>query len=189
MERILIRPSRLALLALPVAALAAVSCGGGRQAEGQAGASAVAEVKGFQPNTQSGTLEFSEQGAEGLRIRGEITGLPPNQTYAIHIHETGSCDNPDAPGSHFDPAGSGRHGQPGASLNMRHAGDLPNITADAEGRAKVDMNTHALGTGTSEFSVVGRSIVVHARPDDYQTQPAGGAGERIACGVIQRAGG
>jgi Cu-Zn family superoxide dismutase len=175
-----------AFFALPMAALMAVSCGTGRQAAEQAQASAVAEVKGFLPNTQKGTLLFAEQGTEGMRIHGEVAGLLPNHTYAMHIHEFGSCANPDAPGSHFDPAGSGRHGEPGASLGMRHAGDLPNITSDAEGKAKVDVTTHALGTGTSEFSVVGRSIVIHAQPDDYQTQPSGGSGQKIACGVIQR---
>jgi Cu-Zn family superoxide dismutase len=168
-----------------MAAMIAVSCGTGRQAAEQSDASAVAEVKGFLPNTQRGTLEFTEQGTEGLRIHGEIAGLLPNHTYAMHIHEFGNCANPDSPGSHFDPAQSGRHGEPGASLGMRHAGDLPNITADEEGKATVDVTTHVLGTGTSEFSVVGRSVVLHAQPDDYNTQPAGGSGEKIACGVIQ----
>jgi superoxide dismutase, Cu-Zn family len=183
MKRFRIHPS---LFALPMAALVAVSCGTGRQAAEKPQASAVAEVKGFLPNTMEGTLQFTEQGTEGLRIQGEIAGLLPNRTYAMHVHEFGRCANPDAPGSHFDPVESGRHGEPGASLGMRHAGDLPNITADAQGKAKVDVTTHVLGTGTSEFSVVGRSIVIHAQPDDYQTQPAGGSGEKIACGVIQR---
>jgi superoxide dismutase, Cu-Zn family len=150
---------------------------------------AKAEIQGFLPNTQEGTVWFTQQPMEGLRINGEIKGLLPNHTYAMHIHEFGSCANPQAAGEHFDPGGSKRHGMPGISPGAHHAGDLPNIRTDADGVAKFDFATNALGTTPSSFSVVGRSIVIHSNPDDYTSQPAGATGPRLACGVIERASG
>lgn len=120
-----------------------------------------------------------------MRWIGEVVGLLPNRTYAMHIHEHGSCNSPEASGGHFDPINTNRHGTPGASPGQRHAGDLPNIQTDENGRAKVDVSSHLLGTETSDFSIIGRSIVIHAQQDDYQSQPAGGSGEKIACGVIR----
>jgi Cu-Zn family superoxide dismutase len=147
--------------------------------------SAKADVSGYLPNTQEGTIWFTQTTTEGLRIHGNIKGLLPDQTYAVHINEFGSCDNPAASGMHFDPIGSGRHGAPGTELGMRHAGDLPNIETNQDGEATLDFTTNVLGTGTSDFSVIGRSITLSSEPDDYQSQPEGGTGAKIACGVIQ----
>ncbi len=148
---------------------------------------AKADITGFKDKKITGTITFTENPMVGLHISGTISGLKPNQTYAIHIHEFGSCDSTQAPGGHFDPAGSGKHGAPGLSPDARHAGDLPNITANEQGVAQVDFTTNALGVGSSKFSVIGKSVVIHAKPDDYTSQPAGAAGDRIACGVITAA--
>ncbi|MDQ3001131.1 MAG: superoxide dismutase family protein [Fibrobacterota bacterium] len=171
-------------LVYPFLGLLAVSCASNKQSRAPR-ADAKAEIAGYAPNTQAGTIWFMNDATKGTRIQGEIIGLLPNRTYAMHVHEYGNCSAPEAAGEHFDPVGSNTHGTPGASPGQKHAGDLPNIRTDDNGRAKVDVTSQMLGIGASDFSVIGKSIVIHASQDDYQTQPAGGAGEKIACGVIQ----
>ena len=121
---------------------------------------------------------------DGVHLTGEIGGLAPNSTHAIHIHEKGDCRAADAScaGGHFNPAGA-PHGKVGGSAH--HGGDMDNIVADAEGVAKV--NVHASGVtlgGGAANDVAGKAVIVHAAPDDYRTQPTGNAGGRIACGII-----
>lgn len=149
---------------------------------------ATAKISGYSPNTEKGTIHFTPIKKRGLRIRGEIKGLLANRSYGIHIHKTGNCADPDASGGHFDPGGSNMQGEPGGSPGAHHAGDLPNLATGEDGIGRLDFTTNALGAGASDFTVIGRSIVIHAQPDDYQTQPSGGSGEKIACGVIQPAG-
>ncbi|HET9819195.1 MAG TPA: superoxide dismutase family protein [Rhodanobacteraceae bacterium] len=123
---------------------------------------------------------------QGVRITGRIAGLKPDSTHGFHIHEHGDCSTPDASsaGGHFNPMQQ-PHGHP--AQGPRHAGDLPNQTADAEGVATVDVLAHdvELGTGGST-DILGGAVIVHAKPDDYTSQPSGDAGARIACGVITR---
>ncbi|RPE80027.1 superoxide dismutase family protein [Vulcaniibacterium tengchongense] len=131
----------------------------------------------------SGTLELRPTG-NGVHLRGEIGGLGPNGTHAIHIHEKGDCSAADASsaGGHFNPAGA-PHGK--VDRGAHHAGDMDNIVADAEGVAKVDV--HASGVtlgGGAANDVAGKAVIVHAAADDYTTQPTGNAGGRLACGVI-----
>lgn len=121
----------------------------------------------------------------GVRISGALEGLKPDSEFGFHIHEKGDCSAPDASsaGSHFNPGGK-PHGHP--ERGEHHAGDMVNIRSDAEGAAQVD----ALVNGVTfqdggPTDVFGKAIVVHAKPDDYTTQPSGGSGDRIACGVIE----
>ena len=122
--------------------------------------------------------------AGGVHLRGEIGGLAPNSTHAIHIHENGDCSAADASsaGGHFNPAATA-HGKVGAGPH--HGGDMDNIVANSQGVAQVDV--HASGVtlgGGAANDVAGRAVVVHAAADDYASQPAGNAGARVACGVI-----
>lgn len=131
----------------------------------------------------SGRLIATPMGG-GVHLRGEIGGLAPNSTHAIHIHEHGDCSTVDASsaGGHFNPAGS-PHGK--AGTGPHHAGDMDNVVANAQGVARVDVHARGvtLGGGAAN-DVAGRAVVVHAAPDDYSSQPAGNAGARVACGVI-----
>src|SRR4026207_899045 len=68
----------------------------------------------------------------------------------------------------------------------RHAGDMPALTADANGNAKLDTELDIMTVAPGPASIVGRGLIVHADPDDYKTQPTGNAGARLACAVIQR---
>lgn len=131
----------------------------------------------------SGRLSLRPMG-HGVHLMGEIGGLGRNSTHAIHIHETGDCSAADASsaGGHFNPRGN-PHGKAGTASH--HAGDMDNLVANPEGVAKV--NAHAMDVvlgGNAANDIIGRAVVVHAKADDYASQPAGDAGARVACGVI-----
>ena len=89
-------------------------------------------------------------------------------------------------GPHFNPAGR-KHGLDGA--DGPHAGDLPNLEADKDGKAHYDVTTDrvTLGPGpASLFNADGTAVVIHAREDDQKTDPAGNSGDRLACGVVRK---
>lgn len=123
----------------------------------------------------------------GVRIKLDLSQLPPG-THAFHIHAVGKCDPPDfkTAGPHFNPEGK-KHGT--KNPEGPHAGDLPNFVVGKDGRAKVSaLASHVtLGDGpNSLFHPEGTALVIHEKPDDYATDPAGNAGARIACGVVQK---
>jgi superoxide dismutase, Cu-Zn family len=120
----------------------------------------------------------------GVSIEGEITGLPAGE-HGFHVHEKGECTPPDfkTAGEHLNP-NRADHG--GASTSTHHLGDIPNIVADASGHAAISANISGAtlrdgGTG----DLIGKAFIVHAKADDYVTQPSGNAGDRIACGVVK----
>ncbi len=122
---------------------------------------------------------------KGLHLTGEIGGLPANGTQAFHVHEKGDCSAADAcsAGAHFNPFNAA-HGKAGSGTH--HAGDMNNLTANAEGVAKVDVHVEGVTLGGGAVNdVAGRALVVHAAADDYASQPAGNAGARVACGIIK----
>jgi Cu-Zn family superoxide dismutase len=137
--------------------------------------------------TLLGTLAFAPT-SSGVRISGTLTGLPPG-THGIHFHQVVRCDPPDftSAGSHFNPAGA-QHGL--ENPQGPHAGDLPNITADAAGRASVDLRSPRVTLDSTPphglFDADGTALVIHAAADDQRTDPSGNSGARIACGVITR---
>jgi len=127
-------------------------------------------------NSVSGTLTFTEG-----QVEGEITGLAPGK-HGFHIHKVGDCSSGDgkSAGGHYNPE-SVDHGSP--SSELRHIGDLGNILADENGRAKIDItdeNIMLLGPD----SIAGKGVIIHALEDDFG-QPTGNAGSRVACGVIE----
>lgn len=135
----------------------------------------------------SGRLVLRPMG-NGVHLSGEIGGLTRNATHAIHIHENGDCSAADASsaGGHFNPTGK-PHGKAGTAAH--HAGDMDNIVANASGVATVNLHARGVvlggGGGGAGNDAIGRAVVVHARRDDYSSQPAGDAGARVACGVIR----
>jgi len=132
----------------------------------------------------AGTVTFTEV-ADGVQVQANISGLTPGM-HGFHIHEFGDCSAPDltSAGGHFNPTNKPHAGP---EMAERHVGDMGNIEADASGTAKLDYVDHDMSLTNDKLSIIGRSVVVHAKADDLKTQPAGDSGARIACGVIGRA--
>lgn len=143
--------------------------------------SASATVLPTKDSTVRGTVKFSQKGDRVL-VAGRITGLTPGP-HGFHIHEKGNCTAPDgsSAGGHFNP-GTMKHGGP--TGDVRHGGDLGNINADASGVAEFTVEAAGITLGTDAASIVGRSVIVHAKADDLKTDPSGGSGARLACGLI-----
>jgi Cu-Zn family superoxide dismutase len=132
-----------------------------------------------------GSVKLVQRDGEVV-VSGKVTGLSPGP-HGFHVHEKGDCSAPDgaSAGPHFDPSGSKAHG--GRTGDKRHGGDLGNISADAKGIASFEIRVMGISLGSDLASVVGRSLIVHAKPDDLSTQPSGSSGPRLACGLISRA--
>lgn len=180
------------LLALPALALLA-SCGPKEISLGR--------VKGAPPSLILSTRLLSANGdalgqvelaqlADGVQLVADATGLPAGQ-YGLHLHAVGRCAAPDfaSAGPHFNPAGKqhGRDNPMGA-----HAGDLPNIEVGADGKGHLVTLLPGLRLIDGDAPLVdadGAAVVLHAKADDYRTDPAGNAGTRIACGPIVRTAG
>jgi Cu-Zn family superoxide dismutase len=141
---------------------------------------ALAVVNPTEGSKVNGTVSFAKDG-KGVRITANVEGLSPG-LHGFHIHEFGDCSSPDASsaGGHFNPTGM-PHAGPKAE--KRHVGDLGNLEAAKNGVAKLEVTDDVISLEGPE-SIVGRSVIIHARTDDLKTQPAGGAGARVACGVI-----
>jgi superoxide dismutase, Cu-Zn family len=146
----------------------------------------VARLTPTRGNSASGIVTFRE-GRDNVIVIAELVGLPPNSSHAIHVHERGNCEAPDASsaGAHFNPR-SQPHGEP-PEID-RHAGDMPNILSDEHGRARYRAELNLISVAPGPLSVIDKAVVLHARPDDYRSQPAGNAGDRVACGVVQATG-
>jgi len=125
-----------------------------------------------------------EQVGDKVRVVVFVQGLKPGQEHGLHVHEAGDCSSGDGMSAkgHFNPHGK-PHGHHGSA--ERHAGDLPSLKANKEGRANVQVDLDVITVAPGPASIIGRGLIVHADPDDYKTQPTGNAGARIACGVIQ----
>ncbi len=148
------------------------------------GAAAKAVLFGTSNSPASGQLQLSVS-ATGVSITGEITGLPPGTVHGIHVHEVGDCSAIDATsaGGHFNPDHA-QHGGP--TSTPRHMGDLSNIEADGQGHARVNATiAGATLRDGGPHDLMGKALIVHDKPDDYMTQPAGDSGDRIACGVVR----
>jgi len=133
-----------------------------------------------------GTARLSPA-SSGVKIALDVKGLTPGE-HAIHVHETAKCDAPDfrSAGGHFNP----EHKQHGKDNPQGpHAGDMPNFTVDAKGNSKATVTAPGITLDAGPHSVFtngGTALVIHEKADDMKTDPAGAAGNRIACGVIAK---
>lgn len=133
-------------------------------------------------NTVNGVVTFSKLSG-GVQVAGEVRGLAPNSEHGFHIHEKGDCSSGDGMGTggHFNPT-SRWHG---AHANSEHhAGDLVSLKADAAGVARFSYTSTSITVGEGLTDIMGRGLIVHRDADDFQTQPTGNSGARIACAVI-----
>lgn len=132
-------------------------------------------------NTTKGTVRFKKT-ADGVQITAQIEGLSANGKHAFHIHEFGDCSSADgsSAGGHYNPEGHD-HGLP--DKDERHAGDLGNLSADADGKATYTLTVKNITLTGEHNPIIGRGVIIHVKEDDGG-QPVGNAGARIACGVI-----
>ena len=131
-----------------------------------------------------GDVSFVQIG-DKVRVTAKVSGLKPNGEFGFHIHEAGDCSSGDGMSAkgHFNPL-TKPHGH--HSTMERHAGDMPNLQADAGGNAVMSADLDVITISPGATSIVGRGLIVHAQADDYTSQPVGNAGARSACAVIQR---
>lgn len=145
---------------------------------------AVVVLKG---DVVKGTLWFSQKDPKSpVDVTGEITGLTKG-THGFHVHEFGDTTNGCvSAGAHFNPHGKD-HGGPNS--DVRHVGDLGNVEAGADGVAKVNISDKLISL-SGDHNIIGRTLVVHADPDDLGqgghelSKTTGNAGARVACGVV-----
>lgn len=143
--------------------------------------SAMAKLAPTQGNDANGMVTFTQRGSK-VAVDAEFAGLAPG-LHGFHIHEKGDCSAPDgtSAGGHFNPSGQ-PHGDP--SGHAHHAGDLPMLYADTDGRAKLHIELEASLLQPGPNNIVGKAVIIHQKQDDFTTQPTGNSGARVACGVI-----
>ena len=146
---------------------------------------AVADLKSLTDTTLNGTADFTAEPDGKVKMEIELT-IPQkaNKSVAVHIHANGDCgDMGKAAGGHWNPTNA-QHGKWGTS--SYHSGDIGNVSLDMNGKGSMELETDlwSLG-GEMKTNILGKAIIVHGGVDDFVSQPAGNAGARIGCGVIQ----
>ncbi len=148
-------------------------------------APAVATMLGAD-GAEHGTVTFTETNS-GVIIKAELTGLPPGP-HGLHFHEIGQCEASfESAGDHYNPTNVD-HGF--LAENGPHVGDMPNIHVPDSGNLTVELLNAFVSlspdSGNSLFDEDRTALLIHSDADDYTSQPAGDAGDRIACGVVGR---
>ena len=180
-------PRPLAPTSLVAAALLASACAliGHKSSSGTGGPVTSARAALRTASGGSAGVVTLQETPTGLLVTADLAGLPAG-THAMHFHAIGKCD-PDfaAAGGHFNPANH-QHGM--RNPQGKHAGDLPNVNVPESGALRVELLVPdvTLSGKNALLDGDGAAVVIHALADDYVTDPAGGAGARIACGVIER---
>jgi Cu-Zn family superoxide dismutase len=148
-------------------------------APAQAAESAKADLRTADGKT-IGTVTLTDTG-KGVLLAVALKGAPAG-VHAFHIHAVGKCEPPfKSAGAHFNPDQK-KHG---FVADGPHSGDMPNLHIPASG----DLDQEILNTNLTLQGVLdadGSAVVLHAGVDDYKTDPAGNAGDRVACGVVRK---
>ncbi|HUL41937.1 MAG TPA: superoxide dismutase family protein [Burkholderiales bacterium] len=143
---------------------------------------AIARLQPTRGNQVGGTVTFTQKGAKVLVV-ANVHGLAPG-LHGFAIYQNGDCSaaNGMSAGPIFNPLAK-KHGAPGSAEHK--AGDLGNLTADHSGNATFTYEASGIALNPNAYdSIINRSVIVHADPDDLISQPDGNSGARVACGVL-----
>ena len=142
--------------------------------------SAVATLSPTATSGVSGIVVFSG-GGNSVDVHVTASGLQPGSIHGFHVHENGNCASADfmSAGNHFNPT----HKPHGPQDKPHHAGDMPSLLADPAGKIDARFTLEGVTLGGVE-GFVGHAVILHATADDFDAQPSGNSGARIACGVV-----
>lgn len=155
-----------------------------QQAEEEKDATATAKMEAASGSNVTGEAKFSD---EDGKVRFELTveNLTPGE-HAVHLHEKGDCSAEDASsaGGHWNPTMK-PHGKRGDGTSY-HKGDIGNMNVGTDGKGTMNITVEGWSIGGADSTnVVGKSVIVHEKADDFTSQPSGNAGARVSCGVIK----
>lgn len=148
-----------------------------------------ATFKDTDDKTIGSAILSQEEGKDGMTVKLDVENLPAGN-HGFHIHEKGTCESPDfkSAGDHYNPTDK-KHGMD--NPDGPHAGDMENLAVPESGEVKEDMEIEqvSLDEKSDNFLLADGdvSLVIHADADDYETDPAGDAGDRIACAEVSKA--
>lgn len=174
------RLSKIIAVSISYAAISACTAmNAGSSGQQVAASAAIRDAAGAQVGTA-----MLRRASSGWEIAVNVSGQSAGE-HGIHLHEVGICGAPDFASAkgHLNPAGK-VHGS--ANPAGMHMGDLPNLTIGSDGKGNAVIALPSGSDPASIFDADGTSIVIHAKPDDYRTDPSGNSGGRIACGVLSR---
>ncbi len=145
---------------------------------------AIAEIKGNGEHKNLNGKVYFKQTKDGVLVTAVIYGLPTSEVkcqnyfFGFHIHEGENCTGNEAD-EFFNVMG---HYNPKKCMHPHHAGDLPPLLEN-NGNAYMAV----LSNRFDVKEIIGRTVIIHDKPDDFITQPSGNAGTKIACGEIRKA--
>lgn len=148
-------------------------------------ASAKASMDPASGSQVKGEATFTQEGEGSVRFELTVENLTPGE-HAVHIHEKGDCSAEDASsaGGHWNPTMK-PHGKRGDGTSY-HKGDIGNMTVGNDGKGTMSLTVEGWSIGGADSTnVVGKSVIIHEKADDFTSQPSGNAGGRVSCGVIK----
>lgn len=189
--------NRSLIFATALFALLSACNTGNRQADDNQGASgeqeqqdeertAEARMEAASGSNVTGQATFTDEGDGRVRFELTVDNLTPGE-HAVHIHEHGDCSAEDASsaGGHWNPTMK-PHGRRGDGTSY-HKGDIGNMKVGDDGKGNMNMTIDGWSIGGADSTnVVGKSVIIHEKADDFTTQPSGNAGGRVSCGVIKQ---
>lgn len=154
------------------------------QEEKQDKVTAKATLEATSGSKVTGEVNFAKENGN-VRLELNADNLTPGE-HAVHLHEKGDCSAEDASsaGGHWNPAMK-PHGKRGGGGSY-HKGDIGNMTVGNDGKGTLSLSIEGWSIGGADSTnIIGKSVIIHEKADDFTSQPAGNAGARISCGVIK----